>query len=209
MAFKKTIMKSYAWLLAFILLPFTGQSQLGYSIFGKNPSYFDWEGKQLVNGDQKASFAPILGAYLDYEYQPSKEKNLLILTQLGYNKSISNIDYRNITMLTLGVGLKFFPFHFSGDCDCPRFYQDGTWFSRGFFLSAIPKVGRFSLDGVGSMQGLGELQLGIEIPMNKKTAISPFLSLEFGSPTNNQFILPSGTKSSLSSIGIGIRWGGM
>lgn len=209
MALKIKIMKTNTWLLAFILLPYICQSQLGYSIFGKNPSYYDWEGKELVNGDQKASFAPMLGAYLDYEYQPSNEKNLLILGQLGYNKSVSNTDYRNISMFTLGVGLKFFPFHFTGDCDCPRFYQEGTWFSRGFFISAIPKVSRFLLDNTVSTQAMGEVQLGVEIPISKNKGISPFLSLEFGSSVTNQYILPSPSKSSLTSIGFGVRLGGM
>lgn len=191
------------------MIPYLAQSQLGFSLVGKNPSYYDWEGKKALNGVENANFKTMIAAYLDYEYQPSKDKNLLLLSQVGYNRSLSKIDYRNISMITFGLGIKFFPFHFIGDCDCPRFYQEGTWFSRGFFISATPKVSRFILDGLGATQGIGELELGIELPLNKKTALSPFLSLEFGSPVKNHLLIPSPTESSFTSIGLGIRIAGL
>lgn len=186
----------------------SGQINLSASFQSNN--YLNWNDKDLstANPQAQAAFNSLkgLGIDLEYSYLPDKERQLYFIGRLGSDISFSNQSYSKIIFPHAGAGILFYPFNMNGDCDCPRFHQEGTFFSRGFHFVLLANAGMFILKNEASQfQGLFEANFGINIPLGNTQAIAPFFGFALGTNVKNQY-LEVPVKSTLNKLLFGIRY---
>ncbi|HPN71816.1 MAG TPA: hypothetical protein PLZ32_19960 [Saprospiraceae bacterium] len=173
-------------------------------------NYLDWHGKNLANPSPEtlAAFDGLKGLGLDAEYllQPDRERQFYYLGNIGADITLGNADYQKIIYPHIGLGILFYPFNMNGDCDCPSFYQEGTFFSRGLHFALKANGGLMKLtDQKGQIQGLFEANAGINIPISKTQSLAPFVGFAIGTSVKNA-LLEDQNKSTLNQLIFGVRY---
>lgn len=90
------------------------------------------------------------------------------------------------------LNTNIYPFDFLGDCDCPTFSKQNTFFKKGFFLQVSPSVARWqntweqpavSTKASSTTFGVG-LGAGLDIGLSDFATITPFVryTRHFGLP---------------------------
>lgn len=173
-------------------------------------NYLDWHGKNLANPSPEtlAEFDGLKAIGVDAEYliQPDKERQFYYLGNIGVDFSLGNADYQKVIYPHLGIGILFYPFNMNGDCDCPSFYQEGTFFSRGLHFAVKANGGLLKLkDQKGQIQGLFEANVGLNIPINKTQSLAPFVGFAIGTGVSNQWLVEQ-NQSTLNQLLLGVRY---
>ena len=194
-------------ILLCILYEASGQSSLGYQLFYRVMDYPNWSNKpvdQLLPGSV-TTFPNHVG--LGVEYTRQIRKTSLNSWVISFNADLSLPDDGEIGLANAVVqgGYRLYPFN-QEDCDCPSFYQTGSLFSRGFNIT--PRAGVNALwliDDSLQMLLTGGVDLGLDIPLNKKTTITPLLGFSATSYAENKSFVPAYQKSNINSINIGLK----
>jgi hypothetical protein len=157
-----------------------------------------------------------------------KNYRIEFFPEIYYNTSSSelilSLDGHNFTSNNIGfnANVSFYLFDLEGDCDCPTFSKQGTFFSKGFYLQFSPGITYSSFSQEQSIKqsastisykiGFGA---GIDIGLTNLFTITPHIRYNiFPSVTWDEFqefhIEPSpdiDNSSGLSQIQFGIRLG--
>lgn len=199
---------TYLALILLLLSAFPTFGQFELEARYENNDYINWNNQVIseVNGiSTYYTSAPSYGLGLRYFLQPDKERQMYYYGFAGVSTSSSPVSYYQFTNISAGLGLRFFPFNMQGDCDCPSFYQEGNFFSRGFNLSLGTNYNSFGQNKhPRQSQILVDAQAGIKIPLGKKLAVQPFVGFVFGTAVINEDLLLN-PKSTLNQIKAGLQ----
>lgn len=215
------LIKSILIILIFTSLYNEVQCQFGVSlIYDQHIGATDWDETYNVNSDHIKANG--IGAAVTYWFR-LKEYRIEFVPELIYLTGDQKTNFDDLTEATMkwsnigfSVNTNLYPFDFEGDCNCPTFGKDGSFFEKGFFIQISPGVGffnnqteleqTFELSTVYFKIGLGA---GLDIGLAEFFTISPFIRYDLGLGNSWASIESSGinieeTKSTTKDLLLGL-----
>lgn len=204
-------LNTYLTILVFcIALQIQAQSEI--EVRYESNDYINWNNKYIVDANGQIfddyESRPSYGISYRYKIQPDKERQVIYYAGLGYSTNLANEAHYKISAISVGTGVRFFPFNMNADCDCPSFYQEGNLFSRGFFLSLGVSGASVKIYNQDSkIQALAEATAGVSIPISKTLNLQPFIGFAFGTGIVNQNLAPDPNPiSTLNQLRFGLQF---
>lgn len=129
---------------------------------------------------------------VDYRFLPIKGYRVELLPSLVFtkhNKNLFTFEY-DYTRYGFSANVNIYPFDFKGDCDCPTFSKQNTFFKKGFFLQLSPNITHWRKHltqpflkekATATSFGIG-LGVGLDIGISDFLTLTPFAhySRDFG-----------------------------
>ena len=166
---------------------------------------------------------------LDYWIRPENFR-LEFFPELGYetmSTSISHIEETSsysVNAYRIGLNVHLYPLDFRGDCDCPTFSKEGSFFQKGFFLLLRPAYSIFdknmNVDGSTNSHSSGSIQIaggaGLDFGISDLVTITPIIQYVysagvdwegFSSTLGIIHIQPPDESASLTQLQVGVRLG--
>lgn len=168
--------------LVFSISFLTSYSQVGIHMRYQNLDVVPWEEVSKVDG----LFSNTLEFGVDYWFR-LKNYRIEFMPELYFGNAKneqagSSYSFRN---LGLAANTNFYVFDFIGDCQCPTFSKQGTFLTKGFFLSVAPlaelqfkKAGGPANEEAVENQSFhfgGSLGAGVDIGLTDLITLTPYV----------------------------------
>lgn len=131
------------FVLFLLLISASASAQFGIRSFYNVNSTAGWDqALERQTGIDSKTFAPSGSIALDYWFQlKSARIELYPMLQYHYASSIHNTNssdyiHPNLRQYGFGIASHIYVMDLEGDCNCPTFSKQGSFFSKGFFLLA-------------------------------------------------------------------------
>ena len=200
-------------------------SQVGVSAFYNTNNYAGWndffrnDANLISNNDR--IFSSSVGVTLDYWFR-LRDQRIEFYPYISYQQASTDLQFANVDLglrqIGGGINAHLYVLDLIGDCDCPTFSKQGTFFKKGFFLLA--GIGAdFSTKAVNGdfrdcyFDFTAHAGLGLDIGVTDIITLTPILRYRyypdiswhelapvFGLDTNN-------VSTSAGQLGIGLRVG--
>ena len=187
----------------------------GYKSFV--PDGWNDEFKELLNNEPYPMAGWEVG--LDYWFR-LKKRRIEFAPALSYSRFQKNFELGNLDHSAIGFHLNtdFYVLDLAGDCNCPTFSKDGSFFSKGFFIELSPGVSVVSnqvqytgpisegQDGTEVAFG-GAVGVGLDLGFSDLFTITPMLRLHYYPDFDwDHDLNPANLDSDLKQLFLGLRF---
>ena len=193
-------MYKYSAFLVFLLTMLTSlhlSGQVGVTVgYNIHLGADDWDVE--LSGDEKVKSDGIM-LNLDYWFR-LKNYRIEFLPEVGIvlgEHDVQNVSGEGIAtsynQLSFFLNTSVYPFDFEGDCNCPTFGKDGSFFQKGFYLQVSPGISYLSSKTEYQVSGVSHegsklnfalgIGTGLDIGLTDYLTITPLIRyvLGFGS----------------------------
>lgn len=178
--------------IAFALLSFMVNAQLGISLAYVNSTSPEWENQFENQGlSQDVRFlASGQRIAVDYWFR-LKNIRIEFFPEISMSLQKDELDIPSESNISFGlnkIGFTFstniYPLDIKGDCNCPTFSKDSDFFAKGFFIQIAPGIDYYETNFKDQVKesdfafhiGAG---IGLDIGISKFITISPFVRYVF------------------------------
>ena len=219
--------------ILFLFCAFYGRSQFGIRSMYNLNSYPDWE--RIVESANLVYYEDLLdvGYTIEVDYwMRLRNQRIEFFPSLQYTYANSSIDAieeatrHNFKSIGFALNTHFYPLDFFGDCDCPTFKKQGSFFKKGFFINVSPAITYVNkrIDHFSSTPEVDHSQInvsialgaGVDIGINNLLTISPIVQYRYTPSSDFPGIsaahgivhaTPPDETSSIGQLQLGLRLG--
>ena len=200
-------------------------SQIGISAFYNSNNYAGWndffrnDANQITNTDR--IFSTSVSVEVDYWFR-LRDQRIEFYPYISYHQASTELQFANIDLglrqIGGGVNTHIYLLDLIGDCDCPTFSKQGTFFKKGFFILA--GVGAdFSTKAIDGDFRDGNIDLalqgglGLDIGVTDVITLTPILRYRYLPSISWHELAPvfgldnNNVSTSGGQLGIGLRVG--
>lgn len=176
-------------LICIVLMVGNAHAQLGINGYYQFQSPDYWTISS--DGDTPVSLVENVPAFgVDFRIKPFAEKRIDLIPEirmaLASNTTLGTNDY-TWSLFSFNLNTNIYPLDFNGDCNCPTFSKQNTFFKKGFYFRISPGVSRLSqkvkmeATTVRNTQFLFNLGVGagLDIGVSRRLTVSPFVMGRF------------------------------